>query len=138
MEIISHPFGYKVQRTNADFVHLREYLMKMYPQTIVPTLPNFNPKKRLTQRQLQKKCIYYQRFLTCLMKSQILRSAEFLVEFLKESDVKQFYAKVATAQFNKGPEKIDEINTLYGDVQVNAGKRAKTFCKKFNSFLTTY
>jgi hypothetical protein len=61
--------------------------MRMYPQTIVPALPRFNPKKKLTQKQLIKKAIYYQRFLTCVLKSQVLRTAEFLIDFLKEPSI---------------------------------------------------
>ena len=90
MEIISYPFKWKVRRTNQDFKALRDYLLRRYPQTIVPALPRFNPRKRLTQKQLVKRQVYYQRFLTCLMRSQILRSAEFLVEFLKEPSMEQF------------------------------------------------
>jgi hypothetical protein len=93
----------------------------MYPQTLIPSLPLWNPKKsKITQRQLSKKCIYYKRFLHCIMRSQVLRSAEFLVEFLREADVEQFHAKVVTAKYNKGPEKLDEIKTLFGGIEVGA------------------
>ena len=110
----------------------------MYPQTLVPSLPYLNPKKsKLTQRQLKKKCIYYQRFLTCIMTSQVLRSAEFLVDFLREGDVEQFSRKVVAAKIGKGPERIDQINTLYGDVEVNAGKRAKKFCRRMGKYIET-
>lgn len=72
------------------------------------------------------------------MKSQVIRSSEFLVEFLREADIEQFYAKVVTAKYNKGPERLEEINTLYGDVDVTAGKRAKRFCRKFPRYIETY
>lgn len=67
-----------------------------------------------------------------------MRSAEFLVEFLRESDVEQFYAKMVTAKYNKGPERLDQINTLFGDVDVSAGKRAKRFCRKLPKYIETY
>lgn len=67
-----------------------------------------------------------------------MRSAEFLVEFLRESDVEQFYAKMVAAKYNKGPERLDQINTLYGDVDVSAGKRAKRFCRKLPKYIETY
>lgn len=61
------------------------------------------------------------------MKSQVLRSAEFLVEFLRESDIEQFYAKVVTAKYNKGPESLEEINTIFGDIDVAGSNRSKKF-----------
>ena len=91
-------------RNHNDFVALRDYLLKMYPQTLVPSLPLWNPKKaKLTQRQLVRKSTYYQRFLTCIMKSQLLRSAELLVEFLREADVDKFHTRVASSRGSKGP-----------------------------------
>jgi hypothetical protein len=72
------------------------------------------------------------------MRSQILRSAEFLVEFLRETDMEQFFAKATTAKYNKGPEKLDQINTIFGDVDVAASKRSKRFCRKFDNYITTY
>jgi hypothetical protein len=48
-----------------------------------------------------------------------------LVEFLRETSIEEFYTKVVTAKYNKGPERLEQIATLYGDVDVSAGKRAK-------------
>eukprot|EP00347_Sterkiella_histriomuscorum_P022193 403331347 len=138
-DVQTYPFKWKVRRTPKDFNSLRDYLLKMYPQTLIPSLPNFDPKKpKLTLRQLKKKCIYYQRFLTCVMRSQVMRSAEFLVEFLREADTEQFYAKMVTAKYNKGPERLEQIATLYGDVDVTAGKRAKRLCRKLPRYIETY
>lgn len=111
----------------------------MYPQTIIPALPVLNPKKpKLTARQAKKKAQYYERFLTCVMKSQVLRSAEFLVEFLRETTPEQFYQKSVAAKYSKGPERLDQLATLYGDVDVSAGKRAKRICRKLPKFIDNY
>ena len=72
------------------------------------------------------------------MKSQVLRSAEFLVEFLREAAVDQFHAKVVTAKYNKGPEKLDEIKTLFGGIEVGAPPRAKRLCYKLDNYITAY
>ena len=49
-DIVTFPFKFKVKRSHADFRSLREYLLKRYPQTIIPPLPPFNEKKQLTPR----------------------------------------------------------------------------------------
>jgi hypothetical protein len=74
VEIVSFPFKWKVRRSHADFQTLRDYLLRKYPQTIIPPLPRYNQKKRLTVKQIVKKQVYYQRFLTAVLKSQVLRS----------------------------------------------------------------
>ncbi len=97
MEIVTYPFKWKVSRTHADFAVLRDYLLRKYPQTIVPPLPRFSGRKRLTHKQIVKRQVYYQRFLTHVMRSMILRSCEFLVEFLKESDTHTFMLRALSA-----------------------------------------
>lgn len=72
---------------------MRIYLLKKFPQTIIPALPNFNNKKKLTMKQLAKKNIYLTRFLTVISKSQVLRSAPFLVDFLKETNKDEYTLK---------------------------------------------
>lgn len=84
--IIIHcfPMNWKVQRLDIDFVTLRNYLVRKYPQVLIPPLPVVNQKKRLTKKQLQKKKFYYQKFLMSIMKSKVLRGCKFLCDFLKE------------------------------------------------------
>ena len=45
--IQTYPMGWKVQRLDIDFVQLRHYLVKKYPQVIIPPLPLVNQKKKL-------------------------------------------------------------------------------------------
>jgi hypothetical protein len=44
-----------------------------------------------------KRELYYQRFLTMVLKSFVLRSSEFLVEFLKEGNTENFMLKALAA-----------------------------------------
>lgn len=41
-DIETFPFNWKVKRTPSDLIALREYLLMMFPQTLVPALPVFN------------------------------------------------------------------------------------------------
>lgn len=61
-----------------------------------------------------------------------------LVEFLREADVEQFHAKVVNARVNKGPQKLDEIQTLTGGIQVSAPPKAKSLCFKLENYIQTY
>lgn len=46
----TYPMGWKVQRLDIDFVQLRHYLIKKYPQVIIPPLPLVNQKKKLSRK----------------------------------------------------------------------------------------
>lgn len=90
MEIVSHPLGWKVTRTHSDFESLRKYLVRKYPQTLVPSLPKYDYSKELKEKHLKKRTAYYERFLEYVLKSMTLRSSEILVIFLKETDTIQW------------------------------------------------
>lgn len=43
--IETYPLKWQVKRLDSDFEALREYLLRQYPQTIVPPLPAITKKK---------------------------------------------------------------------------------------------
>jgi hypothetical protein len=46
----TYPFNWKVHRLDIDFSMLRNYLIKKYPQVIIPPLPLVNQKKKLDRK----------------------------------------------------------------------------------------
>jgi hypothetical protein len=66
--IETYPLKWQVKRLDSDFDTLRDYLLRAYPQSIIPPLPSMT-KKKLTHNQTGKRMIHYQRFLNCIMKS---------------------------------------------------------------------
>lgn len=66
--IETYPMKWQVKRLDSDFETLREYLLRSYPQTIIPPLPN-STKKKLSYNQTTKRMGHYQRFLNCILKS---------------------------------------------------------------------
>lgn len=42
VEVVSFPFKWKVRRSHADFITLREYLLRKYPQTVIPPIPRYS------------------------------------------------------------------------------------------------
>ena len=56
--IETYPMKWQVKRLDTDFPTLREYLLKSYPQSIIPPLPG-PTKKKLTSIQTQKRMMYY-------------------------------------------------------------------------------
>lgn len=136
--IQSYPMGWKVQRLDIDFVTLRNYLVRKYPQVIIPPLPLVNQKKKLTKKQLAKKKIYYQKFLHNIMKSKVLRSSKFLVEFLKQQDQYKFGYDLSQKEQKRGPRKVKQIKTLTGEILCEASDMAKGFAAGFQDFNTEY
>lgn len=134
----TYPMGWKVQRLDIDFVQLRNYLIRKYPQVIIPPLPLVNQKKKLTRKQLQKKKVYYQKFMISVMKSKVLRGCKFLVDFLREQDQYKFGYDLSVKEQSRGPRRVKQIKTLTGEVLCEASDMAKQFADDFNGFNTEY
>ena len=127
-EVVTYPFKWKVRRHDSNFEALRDYLIRAYPQTIIPPLPKVNKSRKLTHKQMKRKINYYQRFLQCVMKSQILRGCEFLVEFLREPNIEAIQLRIMGTKQDIGPKSIYDFKTLIGEIEVNATKNAQDFC----------
>ena len=68
----------------------------------------------------------------------VLRTSEFLVKFLQESDQQEFMLRAVAASQEEGPRNINDITTLGGEIDVKANKQAKQFCDNFSNFINTY
>ena len=100
------PMGWKVQRLDVDFVMLRKYLGKKYPQVIVPPLPKVDWRKELSKKQLNKKKMYYQKFLSMVLKSKVLRGCRLFVDFMKNTDQYKFGFNIAVKNSISGPKNV--------------------------------
>ena len=62
------PMKWRVKRLDTDFQILRDFLLRTYPQVVIPPLPAAK-SKRQAPRQLVKRQQYYQRFLNAVLRS---------------------------------------------------------------------
>ena len=132
------PMKWRVKRLDSDFLILRDYLLKMYPQVVIPPLPSAKGKKELTSRQLIKRKHYYQRFLNAILRSQVLKTSNFLMAFLQETNQDQFNLKLLTIENEIGPRNIYEFKTITGEIEVERRRNAAKFCENLPKFQTEY
>ena len=63
----------EVRRKDEDFDLLQQYLIKAYPNVIVPTTKPFKGHKYNEQKYMQKRALYLSRFLGNVLRNRILR-----------------------------------------------------------------
>lgn len=73
-----------------------------------------------------------------MLKSQVLRSAEFLIEFLNEPSIDKFMLKAMGSQMEQGPRKLTDFKTLNGEIEITSRKSAKQFADNLDKFVDTY
>lgn len=68
-----------------------------------------------------------------------LRSCPFLVDFLRENVPKNFSIVVKQNLADpQAPHKLDDLNTLTGEIDIEACSEAKTFCDQLPIMTDTY
>lgn len=135
--IETYPMKWSVRRLDTDFDTLREYLLRTYPQTMIPPLPNKTTKK-LNKLQTQKRIQFYQRFLNSILKSSVLKTSKFLVSFLQENTQEAFNLKLLTIEEDAGPKNIYEFKTLTGEIETETRAKAEKFCDDLGNFARNY
>ena len=124
-----------VRRVDEDFDELQEYLIKCYPNVIVPSTKRFNAKKINEQKYMMKRGIILTRFLKSVLRNRILRGDKYLLNFVTETDAKKYQAEKKEMLKFKKVEKIEYLVTSEGKIslteleveEINAilGKRVK-------------
>ena len=87
-KVFTEPMGWTVLRKDADFYILRKYLSKHFPYVVIPPLPI--KKKKDSEKSIKRRQRFFTRFLQAVCRSEILKSSTYLVEWLKNDDVKEF------------------------------------------------
>ena len=85
------PVGWTINRKDQDFYFLRKMLLKQFPYIIIPPLPI--KKKKESDKSIRRREKYLTRFIQGIMRSEELKTCEFLIQWLTNKDPKDF-AKV--------------------------------------------
>ena len=85
-----------MRRKDEDFDLLQSYLIKAYPNVIVPTTKPYKGQKYNEQKYMMKRAIYLSRFLANVLRNRILRGDQFLMSFLTESDDSKYKSEKKT------------------------------------------
>ncbi len=80
-EVLGDQHKHIVYRKDADFYHLRSVLLALYPYTMIPALPQKN--KSTTDEYLNELMKLYNRFLTSVCRSEVLKTCKLVQSFLQ-------------------------------------------------------
>jgi hypothetical protein len=108
-----------VRRRDEDFDLLQSYLIKAYPNVIVPTTKPYKGHKYNEQKYMTKRAIYLSRFLQNVLRSRILRGDQFLMSFLTEADDKKYTGERNTMLKQKHVVTIEELVTPDGKIDLS-------------------
>lgn len=80
----------EVRRKDEHFDDLQRYLIKTYPNVIVPSTKPHKANRYNEQKYITNRAIILQIFLRDILRSRILRGDSYLMSFLSENDPKKY------------------------------------------------
>ena len=130
--VVTHPFGWVCKRRENDFIKLREYLCKVYPQYWIP--PLVFPKAVYDNYSLKEKEIYFTKFLNDILSNEELRAWTYLELFLTTENEEKY--KPIRKKYDKQgvkPTELADYSTIDGKVSINASSLNAELCKNYNA-----
>ncbi|TNV71268.1 hypothetical protein FGO68_gene5992 [Halteria grandinella] len=83
---VTHPQHWNVIRIDQDFHKLTKYLTQVYPQIILPPIPNMNFNQLGSSKTCQTRAMIYERFLSHLLNecihSELIKADQWFCDFL--------------------------------------------------------
>ena len=108
-----------VRRKDEDFDLLQDYLIKAYPNVIVPTTKAFKGHKYNEQKYMTKRGTHLSRFLQSVLRSRILRGDQFLMSFLTEVDDNKYKQERGAMLKQKKVVTIEDLVTPDGKIELS-------------------
>ena len=119
-------------RTDEDFYDLRKLLVAATPFIMVPPLP---PRAfSTTPKRIDKRLRLYQRFLHAIHKSEIIKTSQIFVDFIKMPDRNEWLNAVKRSQQTK----IYSVVQQDGMMNVQPNTHNAEFAEKGKKFAESY
>ena len=125
--IKTKPFNFEVRRRFRDFNWLRGVLTSQYPNCIIPPLAKSSFFVNIDDYTISKRVEVLQKFMTELVTHPLLRNSQILYDFLSIKDKKEFSNKKEVYNALSIPNKIEEMKTLSGEINVEINNKKSAF-----------
>ena len=103
---------------------------------IVPPLPI--KKKKESEKTIKRREKYLTRFLSAVCRAEEFKSYPFLIEFLKNDDIKEFQKIMKNEDKKKYVRKMENVISPQGRVPAQMISNSAVFCSKMTDFIDSY
>jgi hypothetical protein len=103
---------------------------------IIPPCPSTTAKQNA--KYIKKREKYYTRFLQIVSKSEELKTSQFLVDFISETDPAAFTKACKEIEKAKFGKSIEDFITFAGQAKVQMATASSSFCSQMNSYADLY
>jgi len=130
--IDTHPFGWSVTRKEQDFKRFRDYIIKKFPQFVIP--PLMQTKLLEAQADIETKKLYFQEFLRAIISNPELWACKFLEEFLSINDDDGYKQVRKLREKEPAPTNLSTYSNLSGRAKLTIQCQNVKILDDFNGF----
>lgn len=130
--IDTHPFGWNVARREQDFKRLRDYLLKKFPQFVIP--PFLQNKLLEAKAEVETKKLYYQEFLREVVANSELAACKYLEEFLSINDYEGFREVRRMREKEPTPNSLSTYSNIKGRAQLTIQCQNPKILNNYDTF----
>ena len=126
------PFGWSVERREQDFKKLRDYIIKKFPQFVVP--PLLQTKSFFSQSDVETNKIFFKEFLCALLNNPEFWAWKYLEEFLSINDSTGFKEVSKMREKELAPSTLKDYSNLVGRAKLTIQWQNPKILNWYNEF----
>ena len=109
-----------MRRWEIDFIKLREYYVKAFPQYVIPPLI-------VEDADSESRQLYFQMFLDNLLKHEEFKATDYLVQFLTIRDDDQYKTYWSKIEKGEAPRRLYQYWNLEGKARLGVPSKHSLF-----------
>lgn len=134
-----YPFAEQVSRKDKDFWELRRYLIKAFPQILIPPISEYKGSQKSDNYYIHKRRNILTRFMNKILQIEELKSSEVVDDFLKNANQKNVTKNITAAiEKLKVLEDASQYSNMTGCYPIQESKTASQFSERFPIYINSY
>ena len=118
-QIKTIPFNINVKRRYGDFQWLRNVMLNLYPNTVVPPIPKKNIFPNYNDSFISKRIRLLNKFINGISIHPLLKNSQIFLDFLIIDDEKRFNNKKNEYNKIQSPQYLKDYKTSSGEIDIS-------------------
>ena len=118
-QIKTIPFNSNVKRRYGDFEWLRNIMLNLYPNTVIPPIPKKNFLPNYNEEFISKRIRLLNKFTNGISIHPLLKNSQIFLDFLIINDEKEYNNKKSEYNKIQSPQYIKDYKTSTGEIDIS-------------------
>ena len=137
-QIKTIPFNSNVKRRYGDFEWLRNIMINLYPNTVIPPIPKKNIFPNYNEEFISKRIRLLNKFTNGILIHPLLKNSQIFLDFLIIDDEKGFNNKKNEYNKIQSPQYLKDYKTSTGEIDISLNENKENLLSNIKEFCLNY